>query len=310
VPVALVAAVLALIALQSTGARDWVAGTPDPPTEGLVWKADASRPIHVEWASYATADVCFRGDQEPQTSPERTSTRAVQTDEVVPENERRAYLLHLRDGDDCAGERTELGQGNPPKPGFENRVFQRGDDLWIGYQFLIPSGRFPTVSTWNCLVQLKSEGEGGPVFCPSLIDERFGLGTISSREAESVGGYDLWRDDEPLRRDRWTKVLFHIRFDPDPEVGFVEFYADLADGEGMRERVPRRALPTMKVGPDGQPKPVHARIGIYRDRAVAGDAEMYYAGFAVGRNREIVEYEAFGTLPGEGPQPAVRTSGR
>jgi hypothetical protein len=311
-----VIALVALIVALPTGARDWIgpppAGERDreavrPPTEGLLWKADASRPVHEEWANYATADVCFES-RNPRTSPTTTSSRVVQSTEVHPPNEERSYLMRLEDGDECAGERTELAQSNPPKDGFEDRVFNRGDDLWIGYQFLIPTGRFQSASTWNCLVQLKGEGEGGPLFCPSLIEERLGLGHINSREQAGVGGYDLWRHDRPVVRDRWIKFLFHVRFDPDPDVGFVEFFADLADGEGMRVRVPHRSLFTMKVRPDGTPTPVHARIGIYRDRAVVGDAEMYYAGFAVGRNREVVEYEAFGMLPERGPGTAAAES--
>ncbi len=260
---------------------------------GLLWTADATRPVHEEWASYATADACFDGP-EPETAPGRASSRIVQTSEVAPPGLRGSYLVRVLDGDDCAGERAEIGQGNPTKDGMEDRLFRRGDDVWIGYQFLIPSGRFPVSSNWNCLMQIKGEGKGGPLFCPSLIDERLELGTIDSREQESVGGYPLWRHDRPVMRDRWIRFLLRIRFDPDPAVGFVELHADLADGEGMRVRVPRRSLFTMKVRPDGSPTDVHARIGIYRDRAVPGYAEMYYAGFAVGRTREGVERVAFG----------------
>jgi hypothetical protein len=309
--VLVVALVAGLVAALPTGALDGVgdppAGGESPrqrplpgPEEGLLWKADASRPIHREWANYSTEDLCFEDVPDTLTAPGRSSTRVRQTADLAPPGLARSYLFQLRDGDDCAGERVEIGQANPPKPGFEDRVFHRGDEVWIGYQFLIPSGRFPTSSTWNCLMQIKGEGQGGPLFCPSVLDERLELGTISSRDQLSVGGYPLWRHDRPLHRDRWIKMLLHIRFDPDPQVGFVEFYADLADGEGMRLRVPRRSLFTMKVRSDGTPTPVHARIGIYRDRHVVGDAEMYYAGFTVARTREVVERYAFPGATAEG----------
>lgn len=278
----LVPAGAALAVLAIAGARG--------PDGRILWSADGSRPLHREWASYATATHCWKRDN-AFTAPGADSSRARLGPRDGPG--RPAYVFRLHDGDDCSGERTELGQGNPSRPGFERRVFRRGDEVWIGYQLLI-ARETARVSTWQCLGQLKPEGVGGPVLCPTLVDDRLGLERASSTELESVGTETVWRARAPVAKDRWLKLLIHVRFDPDRDAGFVELWADLADGDGLQQRVRKTHDSTMKVGaPNEEPPPVHARIGIYRDREASGPARVYFAGYAVGTTRGIVEEAAF-----------------
>ena len=290
----LVAGLLVIVADSVIGRGD------DRPPGRILWRADGTRPIYEEWASYATGTTCWERDN-ALTEPGRASTRAFPTSEVAPSASRSSYAFHLEDGDDCSGERTELGQGNPIKPGFEGRVFRRGDTVWIGYQFLITRDTAP-VSTWQCIGQFKAEGEGGPVLCPGLKNDRLSLEHTESTRQESVGSDTLWRSRARVVKNRWIKFLFHIRFDANPEAGFVEFWADLADGRGMRARIPHKRASTMKIGRvASRPPDVHARIGIYRDRDARGSARVYFAGYTVGTTREIVEATAFAPSP---PDPA------
>jgi hypothetical protein len=268
----------------------------DRPPGRILWRADGTRPIYDEWASYATGTTCWERDN-AETKRGRSSPRAFLTSKVAPSASRSSYAFQLRDGDRCSGERAELGQGNPIKPGFEHRVFQRGDEVWIGYQFRIAADT-ARVSTWQCIGQFKAEGEGGPVMCPGLEDDRLSLEHARSAQQHSVGSDTLWQSDEPVVKDRWIKFLFHIRFDPNPRVGFVEFWADLADGRGMGVRVRHKGVSTMKVGRgDSRPADVHSRIGIYRDDHAKGSARAYFAGYTVGTTRAIVERTAFAPSP-------------
>lgn len=277
----------AVLVVRSAG------GVGSKPIPGRVlWRADGTRPIQDEWASYATGDVCWTTGS-PLTAPGRASSRAF----VTRVAGRTAYAFHLVDGDDCSGERAELAQGNPTKPASGDRQFHRGDDVWIAYEFLIPADAMPVVPTWQCLGQLKAAGRGGPVVCPDLVDDRLGLRHTASTVQGSVDLDRLWQAPRPVVRGRWIRYVFHVDFDPDPQRGSLEFWADLADGGGMQRRVARRSLSTMKVGADGRPLPVHARIGVYRDPATRGDARIFYAGYTVATTRAAAEHAAFGATP-------------
>ena len=206
----------------------------------MLWRADGSQPIQNEWASYATRPLLG-----PRLSDHdsRTVVVARVSDVVGSTDERRvSYAFHLLDGDGCSGERAEVGQGNPIKRGFEDRLFQRGDDVWIAYQFLIPHGEPPASGKWECLGQLKALGDGGPVVCADLVDDRLALLHAGSVFQLSTDTDRLWTAPGPVVQGRWIRYLLHVRFDPDPAVGFLEFSADLADGQGMLPRIAHRIL--------------------------------------------------------------------
>lgn len=272
------------------GADDSRPDRPSRSADGVLWRADGSEPIHREWASYAAADSCWaRGTA--LTTPGRLSPRIHRTSRVAPPGRDRSYVFKLVDGDECSGERAEVGQGNPVKPALSERVFHEGDDVWIGYQLLVPNSVTARVPTWQCLGQFKAAGRGGPVLCAALTDYRLSIQHATSIEQSSVGLRPLWVASRPVQRKRWLRYLFHIRFSQDPRKGLVEFWADLADGGGLRLRIPRTHLFTMKTG---GPATVHPRIGIYRDEDAAGDARAYFAGYTVGTKRKAVEALAFG----------------
>lgn len=278
--------------LASCGDEDSLSSGPSRPPDGILWMADGSRPIHRDWASYATADACWeRGNA--LTAPGSRSSRARRTSRVAPPGRRWSYVFNLLDGDDCSGERAELGQGNPGKPALAGRVFREGDEAWIGYQLLVPRTA-TTVSTWQCLGQLKAAGRGGPVLCPSLTNGRLSIEHATSSAAGSVGLRRLWTASRAVAPRRWLRFLFHVGFSGDPREGFVEMRADLADGHGMRVRIPRTSLFTLKLDAAGAPVAVHSRIGIYRDEGATGDSRVYFAGYTVGSKRKRVEAVAFG----------------
>jgi hypothetical protein len=97
----------------------------------------------------------------------------------------------------------------------------------------------------------------------------------------------------PVAYDRWIKLLFHIDWSSSASAGSVELFGDI-HGTGMSQLMPRQSMFTMKMDPAGQTLPVDARLGIYRDRAIAGDATAYFDGFTIASDRASAESSAFG----------------
>jgi Polysaccharide lyase len=255
-----------------------------PASAGVLWRADAERPLLQEWANFSCA------------SPDRVS----QVSDPVAQG-RSAYRVDLHDGDDSFGERCELGMSAPVKPGFP--VFSEGDESWIAYQVYIPVG-FP--SDGNRYVDITQFKQVNDLCAPALsvhVEDGEMLLFHSADNRSSCGGNALWR--APMSYDRWVKLLFHVDWSSDPSRGLVELYGDL-DGNGLTQLLPPTHMFTMKMDPVGATLPVGARLGIYRDRAIAGDATAYFDGFTIATDRASAEAGAFGALAdAPAPAPAV-----
>jgi hypothetical protein len=75
------------------------------------------------------------------------------------------------------------------------------------------------------------------------------------------------------------------------------------DGSGMKLLMPRTAMFTMKIDSAGRTQPVDARLGIYRDSSIAGDATAYFDGFTIATDRASAEDNAFGSAGSALPVP-------
>ena len=221
--------------------------------------AGAERPWQREWASY----LCQTPDRVT-----RSSTPVAQGS--------RAYRLEVRDGDDAYGERCELSQGNPTRAGYP--VFQEGQERWISWKVYLPSD-FPLhTSRWNVISQWKQLGSmGPPVLSMEVTDGRFHL---VNNPAAGVPCCRSPRWSGPASPERWVDFTLHVKFSPDPAVGFVELYGDL-DGGGKRLLLPRTSTHTMKRDGSGRAVPSHSRIGIYRDPAIQGTAHVLFDEYVI-----------------------------
>lgn len=247
-------------------------GAPSAAPAAMDWNADAESPWTSEWASYSC-----------QSSSRFSRVASPRAQRV------RAYRLEVRDGDNSWGERCELGQGNPRKAGFP--LFEQGEERWISYQVYL-SHTFPIATTrWNVIHQLKQLGSmGTPALSMEVRDGRFYL-MNSSTNGVSCCTRSKWVGRAV--RNRWIKFSLRVRFSPYPRVGFVELYGDL-DGRGRRLLMPRIYTHTMKRDSSGRGVPSHSRIGIYRDPAISGRAQLYFDGYTVARDRAEAERRAFG----------------
>jgi hypothetical protein len=230
------------------------------------WRADAERPIAEQWASIATEDHCAVVAASLRADARVMRVRSPRAQGAY------AYAFHVRDGDRCYGERAELGQALPSRSGFTApRLFREGDDRWISFVVLLGLD-FPVhTSHWNLIAQWKQlavPNRAGccPVLALEVHDGRYHL---------DHEGRNLWTGPQAVR-GRWTRLTLHVHFSADPALGSVEMF-----GAGGRRLMRPKRISTLALGTDGAPVPSAARIGIYRDPAIPGDAHDYFDDYTV-----------------------------
>jgi hypothetical protein len=264
------------------------APAPAAPTGSIVWRADGESVFDQEWASVSTQTSCGRTLSSGMVDArfQRVSAPAAKG--------AGAYQSHLQDGDECYGERSETGQGNPTRSSFSDRLFREGEERWISWQVRLGAGFPINVNTWQVVAQWKQLGSLG---IPVLSMEARGGGWrfyANPADPNATSGFKTFVLG-PAALERWTRFTMHVRFSPDPSVGFIELYGDLADGKGMRQLIARTQTSTMKFDPakNNQTVDSHARLGIYRDKAISGPADVFYDGYTVATSRAAAEANAF-----------------
>jgi hypothetical protein len=246
----------------------------------VTWTADAERAWNREWANYSCEDA----------------SRVSQVSSPVAQGSR-AYKIDLHDGDDSYGERCELGNGNPSRPGFP--LFDEGDEAWVSWQTYLPDGYPVDTHDWNVFMQLKQLGSmGTPAISMVINDGQFKL---MNADNNGNSGNTVKKWGGTATRGRWVKFTMHVKFSPDPDRGSVELFGDL-DGAGMKTLMPETKMFTMKQE-GGRAVQSHARIGMYRNPRIQGATSIYYDGYTIGTDRASVESNAFGG-PGAGGDDA------
>ena len=255
----------------------------------VLWKADAESSLASEWASSSSLPAAAAPARPDASRIGRSGFRA---------QGRRSYRFKLRDGDESFGERAELGQALPDRPGDERRWFRAGQERWIAMQYYLPAS-WPTDNTWQTLFQIKpvSPGGGGPSIGFDAGRNRlmfYGNSNVWGSTAGKVffGAGPLPGRGYRLKRSRWIKLTWHIVFSADPAVGSVEVFGNLANRKRMRRLMPRRSLATMKYL-DGAMDAVHLRVGIYRDPAIRKTSQLFVDGITVAKTRAAAEANAY-----------------
>ena len=150
----------------------------------------------------------------------------------------------------------------------------------------------------NASVNSKRSGMEDPLVCADFVDDRLALLHADSVFQSSTDTDRLWTAPGPVVRGRWIRYLLHVRFDPDPAIGFLRILSRPRGraGHAAADRSPG-SCDHEATAWDRNPIPVNARIGIYRDRAAVGPARVYFAGYTVGHDPCVVEANAFGQTP-------------
>jgi hypothetical protein len=202
---------------------------------------------------------------------------------------RRAYDVSLKDGDYSFGERCEIGMGNYWRPGFP--LFHEGDERWISFQVYIPDEYPIDTKDWNVFFQIHQEGDGG---CPPLAlhIERGQYKLFNTTKNTYVfDTYEMW--SAPAQRNHWAKFTIHMNNSTSDKKGFVEMFGDL-DGTGMKRLMDKTYTHTMTIDRKvGGAMTNHARVGIYRNPAIRGNAHILFDGFTIATDRDSAEGNAF-----------------
>lgn len=115
----------------------------------------------------------------------------------------------------CCGSRNEI------EPRFRDMV--EGEDLWFAFSTYLDAN-FPTYyPEWQVIMQFKQNFDGSPPLELSVADREFrieggyGHPDGSRQFIEPVGNADT---------GRWIDWIMHVKFSPDPAVGYVEVWRD------------------------------------------------------------------------------------
>lgn len=250
------------------------------------WKADGeASTLAAEWAEYSTQNNC-----------------AVTSDTVTPPDNRAqrwtafsakgaaSYAFKVQDGDNCFGERAELGQGLPDDTHSVARRFNEGDDKWISFQTYLDASFPINANTWQLIMQIKhSLTVNVPAEQPELA--------LQVRNGQ-YRMYPACCSFYPLGTailSKWARWTWHIKFSKNASTGFVEIFAD-TDGPGgaaMHTALAKTFMATLTTDTSGASVPSHLRAGIYRDTAISGTTFDYLDGLTVASTRAEAEGSAF-----------------
>jgi hypothetical protein len=227
-----------------------------------------------DWASIAEARVCappptssgivWRGDFETGDISQWTRAQMVSADrlQIVADPVRQgryAMKTTVRQGDDpidSSGNRNELVRMTREPVGSE-----------YYYKFsTMFAPDYPSVATWQLFVQWHHDGSSGspPVeFVVNGEELRLHMG--------GNPGTTVWRT--PLVRGAWQDFVFHVKWSPDPKVGFVELYHQ---GKLV---LPKRYIATQYSGMLN-----YLKLGLYRNDTISKTGVVYHDGFTMAKS--------------------------
>jgi MYXO-CTERM domain-containing protein len=219
------------------------------------------------------AGIVWKGDFETGDLSQYSGMQRVSADrlQVVPSPVAQgSYALKatVKQGDDpinASGNRNELVYQGHEKEGSE---------YYYRWQVLFPAD-YPSAKTWQVFTQWHHDGCcGSPPVEFFVYGEEIRL-TLTDSDTP-------WRTK--LERGVWQDFIFHVKWSPDPDVGFVELWHN-----GQRV-LSRYAHATMYPG-DG----IYLKLGLYRSDTVQPVGVVYHDGFTQATRLEDV-------LPSE-PEP-------
>jgi hypothetical protein len=186
----------------------------------------------------------------------------------------------------CCGSRNEL------EPKF--REITEGEDLWFAFSTYLVGGFPVAYSEFQTITQFKQSFDGSPPL--ELV--------VQDRAFQIDGGYG--HPDGPrlfsmpvgdAATDRWYDWMLHVKFSPDPAVGFVEVWRD---GQPVLARYSPPGG-TMYVNPADGTARSSVKTGYYRDRTIDSVGRIVFDDWRIGTTREVVEH---------GNQPATERATR
>jgi hypothetical protein len=218
-------------------------------------------------SSAVFAKVIWQGDFETGDISQWSKAQATGSDRLQivtsPVNQGKyALRVLVRQGDNpigASGNRNELLYLSYEPPGSE--YYYRWQTMWD------PS--FPSVNTWQLFTQWHHSGDNGS---PPIEFYVYG-DTIQLRiNASTV----VW--STPLERGKWHDFIFHVKWSPNSNEGFIELWFD-----------GNIAIPKMNAATQFPGMTNYLKQGLYRNNIISQDGIVYHDGFTVGETMEDVQ---------------------
>jgi hypothetical protein len=165
----------------------------------------------------------------------------------------------------CCGSRSEL------VPRLAN--IHPGDDLWFSFSTLLDSG-FPVGARWQTIAQWHQDTAGSPPLELSVQDGQYSLSGGYGHPARPM---PFVRPLGPATTGVWVDWLIHIKFSPNPDVGYVELWRDQRPLLDKFHPDSGTMYPTSNDEPE-----VYLKLGYYRNAAISTPGTVYHAGWKVG----------------------------
>ena len=197
-----------------------------------------------EWAELSTGPDCAVTSDRAPYDPRAHRTTAVKAKGAG------AYAFVINDGDNCYGERAEIGEANPTRGAMsDTRLFREGQDDWVSFQVRLGADFPKDTSAWQVIAQWKqlpysNMPEPYPMLALQVHNGRYWL---------DHRGSDTW-SGPPAVLNRWATFTFHIHWSDDPSKGAVSIRGN-PDGRGMRLLMPTRHLQTLARTTTASPSP-------------------------------------------------------
>lgn len=151
-----------------------------------------------------------------------------------------------------------------------------GTERWYGISILLPTDS-PSSPSWQVLTQWKNEGAGSPPLSLNLDGERLSVTAITTYDTNRTS--KVWQG--PLNRGKWTRFVVHVKWSPDPAVGFIEVWRD------GQQIVPLSHRATMFVYKEKILRN-YLKVGYYRSSAIQFPQWMYAEDVRIGSSYEQV----------------------
>lgn len=210
---------------------------------------------------------------------EAGTDRLVTTTAIPARQGSRVLQARVADNDfpsGTSGERAELATWGG------RLTFHSGDERWFGWSTWFPADFISGTAEWGVFMQLKNLGctngpSGSPPLAMSFQGESLGMSHYSR-----ATNHHSRLASVPLARNVWHDWVVHVKFHPDPSLGYVEYWHN---GTLVQ---PRKYLSTMHTDTCGT-LDNYLKLGQYRSTATQGTHTIYHDAIKVGATRAEVE---------------------
>ena len=228
----------------------------------LIWSGDVE-----------TGDLSQFKDTPENTAGGGSSPEVVSNPAFVPDGRHALQMTISRAAGQgegiCCGSRSEV------EPKIDD--LRPGDDLYFGFSALLAKG-FPTQAGWQVITQWKNDFDGSP---PLELSLERGQYFLSGGYGHPDGPHHFSKPLGPAETGHRVDWVFHIKFSPDPEVGFVEVWRS---GELVLPRFHPEGG-TLYPGSSS-----YLKTGYYRHKDISAPGTIYFDNWKVGTSREVVSH--------------------